>query len=129
MVCFFLAVLTAAAIGGIGLITFLIFLTGFGAMFVITVFGVRYVIDGDELLVYQFCRPRRFPINKIKEIEPCKSFLWGPALSSNKLAIKFTDRSVLRTSMPMYISPKDKNRFIGQLLDINPNIEINRLSA
>ena len=61
----------------------------------------------------------------IKAIKSCKSFLWGPALSSDKLAITFTDRSVLKLSGPMYISPKDKERFVGQLLEINPDIKIN----
>ncbi|HRF68906.1 MAG TPA: PH domain-containing protein [Muribaculum sp.] len=123
--CFFFVVLIVAAIGGIGLISFLIFLIGFGSIFAITFFGVWYAVEGNELSVYQFCRPHRFPINKIKAIKSCKSFLWGPALSSDKLAITFTDRSVLKLSGPMYISPKDKERFVGQLLEINPDIKIN----
>ncbi len=122
--CFFFAVLIAAAIGGIGWISFLIFLIGFGSIFAITFFGVWYAVEGDELLVYQYCRPRRYPINKIKAIKSCKSVLWGPALSSDKLAIAFTDRSVLKNYGPLYISPKDKGRFIGQLLEINPDIEM-----
>lgn len=97
----------------------------FRKIFAITFFGVWYAVEGNELSVYQFCRPHRFPINKIKAIKSCKSFLWGPALSSDKLAITFTDRSVLKLSGPMYISPKDKERFVGQLLEINPDIKIN----
>ena len=138
--CFFFVVLIVAAIGGIGLISFLIFLIGFGSIFAITFFGVWYAVvnpsifarkifaknrkarskmhigsslsdlifligfgsifaitffgvwyavEGNELSVYQFCRPHRFPINKIKAIKSCKSFLCLLLLYHAKLYFLF----------------------------------------
>ncbi len=54
--------------------------------------GIWYAIEGDNLIVYQFFRPKRYPIKKIKEVRYSKGFLAAPALSSTRLAIRFTDR-------------------------------------
>lgn len=120
----FLIILTFAKIGGIGWITFAIQLIGFCMFYFVLIFGVRYVIEGDDLIVYQFFRPKRYPIKKIKEIGHSKGFVNGPALSARRLAIKFTDRSVMRSSLPLEIAPVDSKRLICGLLAVNPDITV-----
>ncbi len=95
---------------------------GMCALMCVAIFGCWYVIDGNSLVIYQFLRPQRFPIGQIKEIKSCNSILAAPALSSKRIAIKFNDRRILKSSMPLEISPKDRQRFISHLLKINPEI-------
>lgn len=122
LLVFFFTILTAAAIGGLDWLTFWIFFIGFGVLYGVLIFGTWYAIDGDDLIVYQFCRPGRFPIRKIKDVKYTTSILSSPALSTRRVAIRFTDRSVLRSSLPMEISPRDRAAFIRHLLAINPSI-------
>jgi hypothetical protein len=90
-------------------------------------FSIWYEVDGEDLVIYYFFRPTRLPIMKIGKIEPTKSMLSAPATSLTKrLAISFTDRSVLKSSMPIIISPANRQLFIDTLLAINPNIEVTR---
>lgn len=91
----------------------------------LTLLGCYYRIDGDKLVVYSFFIPTTYPIDKIKSIKPTKSILSAPAISLiHRIAITFTDRKVLKSSMPLVISPVRQKEFIDQLLSINPNIEI-----
>lgn len=85
--------------------------------------GIYYEIRGNDLVVYEFFRPTVLPIDKIESITPVKTILACSATSLvNRLAIKFSDRSVLKSSMPLIISPVRQQDFIDRLLDINPNI-------
>ena len=89
--------------------------------------SVKYAIRGTELGVRNlFYKWEWLPIDKIESIKPVKSVLAGPALSFNRLSIKFSDRKVLKSSMPLEISPKDKEEFLGILKSINPYILINK---
>ncbi len=91
----------------------------------VTLLGISYGIKGDKLLVYTFFIPREYPIEKIASIEPTKSVLSSPATSlSARLAIKFTDRGILRSVMPLIISPVRPDEFIRALLAVNPNIQV-----
>ena len=93
------------------------------AFVLVTFLGIYYRIDGDKLVVYSFFVPTAYPIDKIKEIKPTKSVLSAPATSlSHRLAITFTDRKILKSSLPLIISPVCQEEFIGQLLSINPEI-------
>lgn len=96
-------------------------------IFMIIMFkGTYYEIDGNSLVIYEFFRPTILPIDKIESVLPTKSFLAAPATSIVKrLAIRFTDRKILKSSMPLIISPENQDRFIAQLLSINPQIIIN----
>lgn len=98
----------------------------------VTLLSINYRIDGNKLVVYQFFIPTAFPIDKIKEVKPTKSVLSAPATSlTHRLAITFTDRKILKSSMPIIISPVRQKEFIQQLLSINPEIrhsEINDFS-
>ena len=88
------------------------------AALAISVFTVTFV------LVTLF-RPSKFPIDKISEIKSTKSMLSAPATSfTHRLAIKFSDRKILKSSMPVIISPDRQKEFIDQLLSINPNIKV-----
>ena len=93
--------------------------------FILLVFlGIYYKIDGDKLVVYQFFRPTAFPIDKIAEIKPTTSVLSSPAASlTGRIAIKFSDRKVMQSSCPLIISPVRQQKFIAQLLSVNPNIK------
>lgn len=93
--------------------------------FLIVAFNsIYYKIDGNQLIVYSFFIPRRYPIDKIEKIAPSNSIISAPATSlSRRLAITFTDRKILKSYMPLLISPVNQDEFIKQLLDINPNID------
>jgi len=87
-------------------------------------FGCWYEIDRGTLIVYNLCRPMRLPIGKIAEVRYCKGFVAGPAMSLTRLSIKFSDRSVLKSSMPIEISPLDRDGFVAALLAVNPSIRV-----
>ncbi|MFG6428064.1 PH domain-containing protein [Lepagella muris] len=86
--------------------------------------GCWYEIDGNQLVVYQFFRPHRFPIDKISEVKKTTGILATAGMSVRRVSIKFADRSVMKSSMPLEISPKDRDKFISHLKEINPNINI-----
>lgn len=104
---------------------FAIIIIALSFVFILLVFlGIYYKIDGDKLVIYQFFRPTAFPIDKIEEIKPTTSALSAPAASlTGRIAIKFSDRKVLKSSAPMIISPVRQKEFIAQLLAVNPNIK------
>lgn len=86
--------------------------------------SIYYKIDGNNLVIYQFFIPSAYPIDKIESVLPTKSVLSSPATSiTHRIAIKFTDRTVLNSIMPMIISPARQQEFIDQLVSINPNIK------
>lgn len=111
--CFFDGGTLIAGIIGFAMLVFLI----------VALRSIYYKIDGNQLIVYTFFVPTSYPVDKIKEIKPTKSILSAPATSlSHRLAITFTDRKVLKSSMPVIISPANQEDFINQLLQINPSI-------
>lgn len=94
------------------------------AFVLVTFLSIYYRIDGDKLVVYSFFIPTAYPIDKIKEIKPTKSVLSSPATSlTHRLAITFTDRKILKSNIPLIISPVHQKEFIRQLLSINPEIK------
>lgn len=123
ILAFIATVIIVTAIGSYWWLA-LIYGIGIGGVSLLGLFGTWYAIDGHELLVYQFCRPHRYPIAKIKSIKATTGILSAPALSTRRLAITFTDRSVLRSSMPLEISPVRRDEFVRQLLSVNPSITV-----
>lgn len=94
------------------------------AIVLVTFLSIYYRIDGDKLVVYTFFIPTAYPIDMIKEIKPTKSVLSSPATSlTHRLAITFTDQKILKSSIPLIISPVRQEEFIRQLLSINPEIK------
>lgn len=87
--------------------------------------SIYYRIDGDQLIIYTFFIPTAYPIKKIKEIRPTKSVISAPASSlTHRIAISFIDRTVLKSSMPIIISPARQEEFLSQLKSINPDIVV-----
>ncbi|MDE6553237.1 MAG: PH domain-containing protein [Muribaculaceae bacterium] len=96
---------------------------GLVGLFVGLFLGTYYRIDGDKLVIYQFFSLTILPIDKISEIRPTKTILAAPATSlTHRIAIKFSDRKVLKSSAPLVISPVREEEFIAQLTALNPNI-------
>lgn len=96
-------------------------------MFFVLFRGTYYRISGDKLVIYQFFSPTALPIDKIAEIKPTKTILAAPATSlTHRIAIKFSDRKVLKSSAPLIISPVRLDEFIAQLTAINPAIKVEK---
>ena len=125
VLAFSLAVVSVCFIGLPWWLT-LIYGAGILASFVIAVFGTWYAIDeeAEEMIVYQFFRPRRYPVGKIRDVRVTKGYLSAPALSSHRISIRFAERSVLRSLLPLEISPKNREGFMSHLVDINPDISV-----
>lgn len=93
------------------------------AFVLVTFLSIYYRVGGNKLVVYSFFISTAYPIDKIKEIKPTKSVLSSPATSlTHRLAITFTDRKILKSSIPLIISPARQKDFIRQLLSVNPKI-------
>lgn len=92
----------------------------------IVMFGsVKYQIRDGELGVRNWLyRWEWFPIDRIAEVKKTRSIISASALSFDRIAIKFSDRSILKSVMPLEISPKNRDRFIAQLKEINPYISV-----
>ena len=107
------------------------FLLGFILALVVLIFeiaifaSVKYQIRGDKLGIRNlFYRWEWFPIEKISEVKATKSVLSSSALSFNRIAIRFSDKKILKSSMPLEISPKDRDDLIARLQEINPSIVV-----
>lgn len=87
------------------------------------IWGCWYEIDNDDIIVYQFFRPHRFPISKIRDVKKTVGYLATAGMSCQRVSISFNDRSVMKSAMPLEISPKDRDAFISHLKRINPRIE------
>jgi hypothetical protein len=71
--------------------------------------GTYYGIEGNRLVVRSGPFRWRIPINEIEEMTPTHNPLSSPALSLDRLRIKYSGgRSVM-------ISPEDKDRFIAEV--------------
>ena len=118
----FLAIIWLSAIGmSWGYVVFVSGLTTL--LYAWLMFGCWYEIDGDELVIYQFFRPTRLPISKIKNIKKTTGYLATAGMSHLRVSISFIDRSVWKSYAPLEISPKDRDGFIARLIEINPEIK------
>jgi len=82
--------------------------------------STRYIITENQLIVKcMFIVNDKIEISKIRKIEKTNSILSSPALSLDRIAIKFNKYD------EVYISPKERQDFLNDLLQINPNIEVN----
>lgn len=88
-------------------------------IFVISsVTNIRYIIEGDMLLIRNIGFKMAVPIRSIRRVEETSSLLASPAASLDRLEIVYNRYdSVL-------VSPRDKSGFITDLRAINPEIEI-----
>ncbi|WP_052444468.1 PH domain-containing protein [Flammeovirga sp. OC4] len=88
--------------------------------FVIHLFSNTYYIIQNEVLIIKsgFLVNIRIPISEITKIRMTNSLLSSPALSFDRLDIRYTKYS------NVLISPEDKYGFIENLLDINAEIDV-----
>lgn len=102
------------------LITLLIVM-GWMAMFLL-LFPIKYIIDGDNLLIRCGFQRKRISISQIIYVRRSHNLLASPALSVDRLEIvfkgKYTD-SIL-------ISPRNRIDFVEDLKAINPDIDISK---
>ena len=86
--------------------------------------GIKYKISGSGLWVRNLYRWRRYPIDKIAVVKKTHIVLNAAALSFDRVSITFTDRSILKSYMPLEISPAERDEFIAHLKEINPLIKV-----
>lgn len=75
------------------------------------VFPMRYGIDDDALVVRHGLVRQRIPLRDIVEVQPTHSPLSAPALSLDRLQIRF-GRGVVKSAM---ISPTGTSEFLSEL--------------
>lgn len=96
-----------------------------GALEIVIFASVKYQICNGQLGVRNFFyKWEWFPIDNISEVKKTSGILSAPALSTKRISIKFSDRKLLKSFMPLEISPKHRDSFIARLKEINPNIEV-----
>ncbi|MCI9284623.1 MAG: PH domain-containing protein [Muribaculaceae bacterium] len=87
--------------------------------------SVKYQICDDRLGIRNpLYKWEWFPIEKISEIRKTSGILSAQALSTKRVSIKFSEKKILKSAMPLEISPKDRDGFIARLKEINPSIVI-----
>ena len=83
-------------------------------------FGTKYVITGDELIIYGGIYKKKIAINQITSLRPTKNPLSAPAMSLDRIEITFNPHMQIAL-----VSPKDKETFVKKLLEVNPSIKLN----
>ena len=78
-----------------------------------------YTISGERLHIRcGFLFRMDLPISKILEITHKSTILSSPALSAKRIGLRYGKRRLV------YISPKNQEEFISDLITINPTIQI-----
>lgn len=94
-----------------------------GTLEVVMFASVKYQICDRQLGIRNvFYKWEWYPIEKISDIKEASGILSAPALSTKRISIKFSDKKILKSSMPLEISPKDRESLMAKLKEINPNI-------
>ena len=94
-------------------------LTGVVGFILILSKTTQYIINENQLVVKStWIVNERIDISKITKVEKSNSILSSPALSLDRLLVRYNKYD------EVLISPKEKKQFIDELLKINPNIEI-----
>ena len=75
---------------------------------------LKYKIDGEMLSIWR----TKIDIKTIRKVYATRNPLSSPALSINRIAIVYNKYD------EVLISPKDRADFIGELLKVNPNIDV-----
>lgn len=89
------------------------------AYFCLIFFTMRYVIDDEYLLIRtKFFPSQKVALQNIRKIEESNSILAAPAFSFDRLEIFYTKYDSI------LVSPENKEQFIADLLNVNPEIEI-----
>lgn len=108
------------------ILTGIILAGGLALLWLVAVLGVKYEIRGNQLGIRNFFRWTWIPIDKIATVEKQHGVAVQGAVSAvlslDRVRMTLTDRSVLRSSMPIDISPKDADALMARLKEINPTI-------
>lgn len=78
-----------------------------------------YIISGEQLIVKSMgIVHEKIDIKAIRKIEKTNNPLSAPALSLDRIAVKYNRYD------EVYLSPKARLEFVGQLKAVNPGIEV-----
>ncbi len=102
-----IAALLAGAGVGVVLGSFVLLLAVYGGL----VFPMRYSITDDAVVVRHGLVRQRVPLRDLVEVRPTRSPLSAPALSLDRLHLRFGE-GLFRNTM---ISPADKEAFLDEL--------------
>jgi hypothetical protein len=78
-----------------------------------------YVIEGATLIVKSAFMKWRIDIHHIDEITPTRNPMSSPALSLDRLEIRYRQQGKIRTIL---VSPNEKRRFLEALRAVSPAI-------
>lgn len=76
--------------------------------------SIQYKIDGENLVIWR----TKIPIQSIHKVYRTRMPLSSPALSLDRIAIVYNKYDEI------FISPKEREEFIKELLKVNPTIEV-----
>lgn len=97
--------------------TLFVIVVFFLALVTILVFDTKYIIDNNILYVKcGFLPKEKYDILQISKIKKTNTIISSPAVSLDRLEIRFIKRKTL------VISPKDKISFVEKLRAVNPDI-------
>ncbi len=85
-------------------------------------YPIRYIIDGDDLLIRYGFQRKRISISQIIYVRRSHNLLASPALSVDRLEIVFKEKY----TDSILISPRNRIDFVEDLKAINPNIDISK---
>lgn len=111
VMCIVVAGSVLAAGGGEGMLAALAGCGVLAAVYLGLVFPMRYGISAEAIVVRHGLVRQRIPLRDVLEVHPTRSPLSSPALSLDRLAIRFGE-GFFKTVM---ISPADKQGFIDEL--------------
>ena len=86
-------------------------------------FKIKYTITNDELLVNNGFSTSRINLEDIANIQPSRSLLSAPALSLNRIEIRYKNKS---GNGSVLISPKDKLAFYNAIQVRTTSLQLNR---
>ena len=76
--------------------------------------SIQYKIDGENLIIWR----TKIPIQSIHKVYRTRMPLSSPALSLDRIGIVYNKYDEI------FISPKEREEFIKELLKVNPTIEV-----
>ena len=76
--------------------------------------SIQYKIDGENLVIWR----TKIPIQSIHKVYRTRMPLSSPALSLDRIGIVYNKYDEI------FISPKEREEFIKELLKVNPTIEV-----
>ena len=119
------AIVSFAIKGGLGALIMVMFFTPFTVFFFIPLWFRTYYEFGESELIIRcgLGKGMRVDYSRIVSVSGTKNPLSSPALSMDRLEIKYVYISGKSTDTVL-ISPKDKDGFIRQLAERNPDIAV-----